>query len=97
LDVPESERDKEKIERQKEPYLQSLQHDFRRKLRKAGFILEIFGIAGIFAYTTVAAFQWCATRDSNRIASELGALVHAPKQRLFLFRRYAGRPDPIIR
>jgi hypothetical protein len=31
------------------------------------------------------------------IASELVALVYAPKQRLFLFRPYSGRSDPTSR
>ena len=34
---------------------------------RATIILEVVGIAVVAAYTTVAAFQWCAMQKANRI------------------------------
>lgn len=65
LDVPEPQRNKEKIEREKEPYFESLKNDFRRRVRKTNFILEIFGAILIFGYATIAALQWSAMNQAN--------------------------------
>jgi hypothetical protein len=39
-------------------YFQALKNDFKRRLRKASFVLEILGIGVVAAYTTVAVLQW---------------------------------------
>jgi hypothetical protein len=51
LDLPESEHDQKKRERQQQTFFQQFKRDLFRRLHKASFLLEVVGVLVVISYT----------------------------------------------
>jgi hypothetical protein len=52
-------------------------------------VLELIGLVFLVGYTTIAAFQWCATREANRIARD----QFRQDQRPYVWFAEMGQPE----